>query len=109
MNIVHAGEVGELRQINTTVVYDRVTGEIIHLHHTAVFERALTPSEDEMVREALTQAEQARADLSRVSSLFLGSRLLNPDYEYRVDPDTRTLIEVSRSAREGLDRIPRRR
>jgi hypothetical protein len=104
MNIAHAGEARKLRDIYTTTVYDNSNGEIIHWHHTIVFEGAIVPSEDEMVKAALTQAEQAGIDCSRASTLHLGSRSLSPECEYRVDTATRSLVEVSRVTREEPDR-----
>jgi hypothetical protein len=105
MNISHAGEAGELRDIYTTTVYDNTNGEIIHLHHTVIFEGATIPSEEEMTMEALTQAKQAGIDCSRASTLHLGNQSLNPECKYKIDTATKSLVEVSRATREGLDSL----
>src|SRR5262245_29730413 len=94
MKFTRTGGVPELRCVHTTVVYDNESGKIIHLHYTAILDGASVPSEEEMVKNALSRANHMYIDCSKASALHLMNVQLRPDTEYRIDMNTRSVVEV---------------
>lgn len=103
MDIAYGGEAAVLSERQTTVVYTRDTGEIRHVHHTLIMEGAAVPSEDEIMRAAIAQADEAGLDMTSADVLHIGRHEFDPQREYSVDPAARSLVEGPRGKRSEQD------
>jgi hypothetical protein len=94
--------------MQTSVVYDQRTGEIVHIHHFVPTDPDDVCPTDEMAETALEMAETAlklaashsdgaqRRSESRIGlgvAHFGRDLILNPEYNYRIDVENRRLIE----------------
>jgi hypothetical protein len=114
MHILGAGGV-ELKQrsMQTVVVYDRADGRIVHTHRVVVMEGGYEPPAQEVEQAALKMAENAGCDRSKVAILNLGAQVMEQNYLYRVDAETRSLVRgpsiTDLRSRRDAERLPRTR
>jgi hypothetical protein len=89
-SMMSTGKVAALESVQTVAVYDPSDGAIRHLDQVLIFEGARPPERDS-VSTALSNAERSRHDLSGLETLTV-SKLLDMEFDYRVDPASRTLV-----------------
>jgi hypothetical protein len=78
------------------IVYDRATGEIVHIHEALIFPNAQAPQEDKILADALALAsEMNQRDASDLATLRLARDTIQeePRMRYRVDINTLRLVK----------------
>jgi hypothetical protein len=75
----------------TTFVYDRNSGEVVHIHQFVPAEPDGRCSEEEMEETALRLAPKS-FDGNRLAILHEGALQISPEYLYRVEVDSGRLV-----------------
>jgi len=79
-------------------VYDRNTGDIIHIFHMEVLPGAAVPKDFDPRKDALaTTARLTKKGENELGIIEVDRGLIARNIHYRVDPESRQLREVARS------------
>ena len=83
------------KETGVRVVFDRVSGDILHIHMIAAVSGGLLPSDEELNTMAISFAVAASNRLEEeVDVLVIKRDELKSGVRYRVDPQTRCLEPV---------------
>ena len=101
--MVRQGKLG--RTIQKAVVYDLVTGQILHVHQHVALEGGFVPDHEQVEKKALEYAmvRQGR-DLGRMRVLHIALDAIKPGKIYRVDVGSLTLVEIGSQPVPGMRR-----
>src|SRR6476619_901570 len=93
---ISAGGV-QVQQIRPVVIYESVSGRVVHTHHAITFVGGTSLSDQQLKHRALellheTAARSGRKIPSRLEALQVDPRSVEPGVEYRVDPKQRSLV-----------------
>jgi hypothetical protein len=84
---------------HTFLIYDAASGEIVHGHKVLVLPFGDSPSDEELVHQALDTAEQVtKRKGSSLKALAVKDEQLEPGAAYRVDPRSQKLERVEKRA-----------
>lgn len=86
-------------RIQTFVIYDAKSGDLVHGHKAVVLPYGDAPSEKELAEEALeTAVEVTKRDRGELRLLEVSEDDLEPGAFYRVDPESERLERVKGEA-----------
>jgi hypothetical protein len=86
-----------VQRVRTVVVYDVLSGRIVHTHHAVTFAGGTSLSDDELKARALKLSQEALTGSgcgtpTRLEALHVDPASIAPGVEYKVDPKHRTLL-----------------
>ena len=95
---------GQVQHIRTVVIYDSVSGRVVHTRHAVTFVGGTSLSDQQLKDRALellhkTAARSGRKIPSRLEVLQVDPRSIAPGVEYRVDPKQRSLVALKGAKR----------
>ena len=96
-NVGAAGNFGTATAVSSErlcLVYDPVSGEILHTHRVVTFEGGTEPSEDEIAHSAILLAQRRAGAGQRLEALHVERGALEPGRRYRVDHTRKALITM---------------
>jgi hypothetical protein len=79
--------------IKACVVYEPETGIIKHIHHSITLEGGSPTPDEQVEHKALEIAAKRHPDPGRLRTLPIPNESLDPNRRYRVDHESRSLIE----------------
>jgi hypothetical protein len=101
MQIQSRGNVPPVESTSSVILYDRKSGDIVHIHRVVNFKGAVVPAREAVEQEARTLAERFGKSVQELDTLHYDDvDFMQSEKEYRVDLSSRTLIE------SGLKRSP---
>ncbi len=104
MRIESRGDTPPVEYVDAVVLYDRSSGEIVHIHRVVTFKGATHPGRDAVAKEARTLAERVGKSTQNADVLPCEDLdFLQSDKEYKVDVATRKLVQ------SGVKRAPEAR
>ena len=102
MQIESRGNVPPVESTSSVILYDRRSGDIVHIHRVVNFKGAVAPGRDALEQEARMLAAQFGKPVQDSDTLHYDVDFMQSEKEYKVDLATRTAIE------SGLKRAPDR-
>ncbi len=78
------------------VVYDKVKGRILHVHHVLTIEGAQEASDSDVEKKAVELATSRGIKPAKISVLSVDPKLLESHARYKVDVKKRVLVELPR-------------
>ncbi|MEU2402604.1 hypothetical protein ABZ767_31090 [Streptomyces pseudogriseolus] len=97
MSIVTTGDLA-VRSFKCCVVFDASNGRIHHIHDVVTIEGAEEMPDDAVAREAMQLAAQRGLDTGSLETVHIDPEALATEAEYRVDPQTRSLVALRRDS-----------
>lgn len=99
--IQSAGNTPEIRSVNVTVLYEPRDGRVVHMHYAIELEGAEPRTPEQQQQSARESAQHLGCNIDGLEVLHVA------DFEpsamtYRVDLQTRTLIERASPQQKGL-------
>jgi hypothetical protein len=97
-------------RVDTRVIYDRVTGEILHIHQAVALPGIKLPDENELRASAIKLASRLTGSAAdRMDVLFIREEELKSRIKYKVNVQTKCLVAeqcdpVSQPPHPGPDR-----
>jgi len=102
------GQVRDQGNIASFLVYDRKSGDVLHVHHIAILPGMTMPPESEL-EQFLAQhgAQKTSRSASQIGAVRCKKKDLSNPSRYRVDPKTRriTAMKVPKSKQLTLTRL----
>lgn len=91
----------DVERVKMVVLYDPVTGAIVHAHYAAADPGSELPGRQALERQAVEYAKRRggmRDDVAveKLPRLHVDPRAVRPDRAYKVDVRKRSLVAVSR-------------
>jgi hypothetical protein len=84
----------------TRVIYDRASGEIVHIHHVVILPKAEAPDEEHLDADAVALASRfSKRPGAELLALKVESSEFQADARYRVNPETRKLQQIGEAPR----------
>jgi|SRR5271166_3562722 len=84
----------------TRVIYDRATGEIVHIHYVVILPKAEVPDEDHLDAEAVSQASRfSKRPGAGLQALKVEASEFQASVRYRVNLETRKLQPIEETPR----------
>lgn len=99
--MANARDSTEVERVAVVVLYDSVTGHIVHGHYCAVDAGAELPSREELEREAMEHFTRhapkwKRLRPERLSFLHVDPAAFKTERSYKIEPRKRVLVEIRR-------------
>jgi hypothetical protein len=84
----------------TVLVFDSKSGRIVHVHDTIAIPGAELPEDSELAAQARSKVGAFEELTAGAVDTLLITEPLRPGASYRVDPQTRAIVEVTDSSAE---------
>jgi len=88
------GGTSRVHSEKTSVLYDRDSGRIHHVHHTVTLEGGQESSEKEIETHMLEVMKNRGKQTQNLQVIHVARDAMKPDYLYRVDPKSRSLVQA---------------
>jgi hypothetical protein len=86
------GGTSRIHSEKTSVLYDKDSGRIHHVHHTVTLEGGQESSEKEIETQMLEVMRNRGKGTQNLHVIHVGRDAMKPDHLYRVDPKSRSLV-----------------
>jgi hypothetical protein len=102
--MANADNAGEVEQWSMVVIYDPVSGEILHTHESMTLRGGTHPDRKALEKDARDHALQAGRDAGKASLLHVDPTSVKSGAQYRVDTKSPALVEIAQPKRKTAKR-----